>query len=348
MAGGRHVASALAVSVLAVALLGGCRCRPRGMVHCRNAPACTHGHPPRGLTNQDAPDSKEGSERIRGRIVDEAGMPPAATVYVLRWKREPTKEDPMVDPLYTITSDASGGFSFDESSAASGELHVHIAGLSPRRLWLPVFEPRSPLLVLGTRTLRGVVRDPEGRAVAGALVKVFLRPATRVRGQEGTGHQIRIQTQRDGSYRFDRLPAGRCWLSVEGVTSEGESWFEEQWSFVGPRRITQVDLGSPNRQPVVTARVLAAPGGEPRKVTLLGFRPASGGVRWAAPNADGTHSVRLPPGSYAAVMSVAVEIDDDVFGEGEAPLLDAGGNPATVTIHADSGDPTLDLYLPGN
>lgn len=341
-----RVGSALVLSVLAAAPLAACRSRCCGLAPLGRAPTCEVGRAPLPSATEVQPDSGEFRERIRGRIVDETGPPPTATVYVLRWKRDATEEDPIVDPLWIVTSDARGEFSFDRTSAASDELRIHIAALPPRRLWLPVSAPHSPVLVLGTRTLHGFVHDPEGRTVAGALVKVFLHPATKVRGYEGTGHQIRTKTRSDGSYRFDRLPAGRCVLTVKGVTSEGESWREERRSFTGPKRTTRVDLGVHARQPLVTVRVLAAPGGDPQSVTLLGFRSASGRRRWAGQAADGTYSLRLPPGSYEAVMSVAVENDDGVFGEGEAALRNADGHPATVTILRDAPDPTFDLYLP--
>ena len=75
------------------------------------------------------------------------------------------------------------------------------------------------------------------------------------------------------------------------------------------------------------------------------FRSASGRRRGARENADGTYAVRLPPGSYEALMSVAVE-RDGVCREGEAALYGADGRPATVTIRPDAPDPTFDLYLP--
>jgi hypothetical protein len=332
--------------MLSMALLEGCRSRPRMRVPANRAMVGRSVPAPAAPATQVPRNAGDLGARIRGRIIDELGPPPAATVYVLRRKREATEEEALVDPLWIVRSDARGEFSFDRTSAASGELRIHIAGLPPRRLWVPGFAPHAPILILGTRTLHGLVHDPEGRTVAEALVQVFVDTVKRTRGHEGTGHQISARTRSDGSYCFDRLPAGRCRLTVEGLTPEGESWLEERWSFTGPKRITRVDLGSRDRLPVVTARVLAEPGGEPQGITLLGFRPASGRVRWAGQGADGTWNVRLPPGAYEAVMSVAVEIDDGVFGEGEAALRDAAGNPATITIRRDAPDPAFDFYLP--
>lgn len=340
--------SALVLSVLAAASLSACRSRCCALAPHGRAPTCEVARAPLPSATEDQPDPDESSERILGRIVDEAGPPPTATVYVLRWKRDATEEDPIDDALWIVASDARGEFSFDRTSAASDELRIHIPGLPPRRLWLPVVAPHSPVLVLGTRTLHGFVHDPEGRAVAGALVKVYLHPAPTARGYEGTGHQIRTETRSDGSYRFDRLPVSRYVLTVEGVTAEGESWREERGSFTGPKQTTRVDLGMPARQPLVTVRVLAAPGGDPQSVTLVGFRSASGRRRWAAQGADGTYTVRLPPGSYEAIMPVAVEVDDGVFGEGEAALHSRDGHPAIVTILRGASDPTFDLYLPAN
>jgi hypothetical protein len=268
-------------------------------------------------------------------------------VYVLRWKGDRGEEgSPVSDAVSIVTTDASGEFEFDLTSSASKELRIDVAGVAPRRVWLPVDATRSPILMLGTRTLRGFVHDPDGRPVAGALVRVFVWPWNGPHDHKWTGHQICERTRSDGSYRVDRLPGGRCRITVEGRTSEGETWFEEErWSFAVAEPVAHVDLGSPARQPRVTVRVRAVPGGAPRRVPALFFRSASGRRRGAAANADGTYAVRVPPGSYEALMSVAVE-RDGVYSEGEAALHGADGRPATVTIRRDSPDPTFDLYLP--
>ena len=267
-------------------------------------------------------------------------------MFVLRWKGDPVEEGPVTDAVSIVTADASGEFAFDLTSSASKALRIDVAGLAPRRVWLPVDATRSPILMLGTRTLRGFVRDPDGRPVAGALVRVFVWPEKGAHGYNGTGHQICERTRSDGSYHVHRLPGCRCRSTVEGRTSAGETWFEEEhWSFAETEPVARVDLGSPARQPRVTVRVRAAPGGDPRRVPALFFRSASGRRRGAAENADGTYAVRLPPGSYEALMSVAVE-RDGAYGEGEAALYGADGRPATLTIRRDTSDPTFDLYLP--
>ena len=338
----RRVGAALAISVLATALLAGCRSRQRGI-----APVGEGLPAPVAPATQVPPKSGEADSRIRGRILDELDPPPAATVYVLRWNGDPGEEGPVTDAVSIVTADASGEFAFDLTSSTSKALRIDVAGLAPRRVWLPVDATRSPILMLGTRTLRGFVRDPDGRPVAGARVRVNVWPERGAHGYNGTDHDVCVRTRSDGSYHVDRLPGGRCRITVEGRTSEGETWFEEEhWSFAEPERVARVDLGSPARQPRVTVRVRAAPGGDPRRLLTLVFRPASGHRRGAAANADGTYAVRLPPGSYEALMSVAVEIHDGVCAEGEAPLYGADGRPTTLTIRRDAPDPTFDLYLP--
>lgn len=337
----KRVGVALAISVLPMALFAGCRSRPPGMAPVRQGA-------PTPVTPQtpDAPSPAEGGSRIRGRIVDELGSPPAATVYVLRWKGDDSEDGPITDAIATLTPGAKGEFAFDLVAEASNELRIDVAGLPSRSLWLPVDRARSPILMLGTRTLHGTVRDPEGRPVAGALVRVNVWPEKGAHGFEGTPHGISTRTQSDGSYRFDRLPAGKGRITVEGKTAEGQEWSEEaQGWFVGSVKVARVDLGLPTRLPRVTVRVRAAPRGELKRVVLLTFRSAWGGRRNAGANADGTYAIRLPPGTYEVVMAVSVE-HDGVYREGEAALLDAAGRPATLTILPDTPDPTFDVYLP--
>jgi hypothetical protein len=337
----RRAGVALAISVLSTALFAGCRSRLRGI-----APAGEAGNAPVVPARKVPPSSEVVHARIRGRILDEMGPPPAATVYVLRWRGDRGEESPVTDAVSVLTTDANGEFAFDETSSASGELRIDVAGLVPRHVWLPVNSTRSPILLLGTRTLRGIVRDPEGRPVAGALVRVVVYPEKGAHGFEGTAQHVSERTRSDGSYRIDRLPAGRGRITAEGRTPEGQGWFEEEHAtLAGSEQVARVDLGSQSRQPRVTVRVRAAPGGEPQRVVVLLFRSASGRRRVAAENADGTYAVRLPPGSYEAVMAVSVE-HDGVYREGEAALYDADGRPATLTIRQDASDPTFDLYLP--
>jgi hypothetical protein len=342
----RRLGAALTISILSTALVAGCRSRARGTALVAAAPVGREGTAPVAPATQIAPKSGDADSRIRGLILDELGPPPAATVYVLRWKGDPGEEGPVTDAVSIVTANASGEFAFDLTSAASKALRIDVAGLAPRRVWLPEDTPRSPILMLGTRTLQGLVCDPDGRPVEGALVRVFIWPEKGDHGSGGTGHQIRDRTRSDGAYHVDRLPGGRCRITVEGRTSEGETWFEEEYrSFAEPEAVARVDLGSSARQPRVTVRVRAAPGGVPRRLLTLVFRPAAGRRRTAAENADGTYAVRLPPGSYEALMSVAVE-RDGVCREGEAPLNGADGRPAIVEVRAGAPDPTFDLYLP--
>jgi hypothetical protein len=272
-----------------------------------------------------------------------------ATVYVLAGQRSDAEEGPVLDALSTVRSDAGGEFAFQTPRSASGVLRIDVAGLAPRFVYLSVNSPRPAILMLGTRTLQGFVHDPEGRSVAGALVRVYVSPEKGPHGLDGDGHGISVRTRSDGFYRFDRLPGGECRITVEGRTPEGEAWSEEEhWTFAVPEPVARVDFGSPKRQPRATVRVRAAPGGELRKVTVLIFRSDSGRRRVAKENADGTYTVRLPPGSYEAVMSVGVEGDDEVVREGEAALHDADGRPATLRIPGIGPDPTIDLYWPPN
>jgi hypothetical protein len=342
----RRVGAVLAVSLLSMASLGGCRSRLRGVVTVAGEPVGGAVSAPGVAPATQAPASSEEADPRRGRILDELGVPPPATVYFLRWEGDRAMEGPVVDAVRTVITDAKGEFAVDRTMPASGELRIDVAGLAPRFIWVGV---QLPILLLGTRTLQGVVHDPEGRVVAGALVRVYVQPEKGRHGIDGAGQGIHVRTRSDGSFRFDRLPGGRCRLTVEGETPEGEGWREEQdWSFAEREPVARVDLGSPKRQPRATVHVHAAPGGELRKVTVLILRSDSGRRRVAKENADGTYTVRLPPGSYEAVMSVGVEGDDEVIREGEAPLHDADGRPATFRIPGIGPDPTIDLYLPPN
>lgn len=342
----KRVGAHLVVSVLSIALFATCRSRPGGIAPVAKAPIGAEEPAPVAPSTGVSRNPGEVALHIRGRVLDELGQPPAATIYVLRWQGDPAEEGPVTDAVSIVTTDARGEFAFDWMRPQCDAIRIDVEGLAPRRLWLPVDGTRSPILLLGTRTLQGTVRDPEGRAVAGALVRVFVFPDKTLHDYEGTGHGISVRTRSDGSYRVDRLPGGRCRITVEGKTSEGQEWFEEEhWSFAGSEPAARVDLGLPAPLPRVTVRVRAAPGGNPETGHLIGFRAASGRRRWAKPNADGTYAIRLPPGSYGAVMSVSVE-HDGVSREGEAALLGADGRPATLTIRPAALDPSLDLYLP--
>jgi len=342
----RRVGAALAISVLSTAVLAGCRSRLRGIAPAGDAPLGEAGPVPVEPATRVPPDAADADSLIRGRILDESGPPPAATVYVLRWKGDPGEEGPVTDAVSTVTANANGEFAFPWTNSTSDSLRIDVAGLAPRRVWLPVTPTRSPILMLGTRALEGSVRDPEGHAVAGALVRVFVFPEKGIHGDEGTGHLIVGRSRSDGSYRFDRLPGGRYRITVEGAASDGGTWFEEEYrTLSGPERLGRADLGSPTRLARVTVRVLAAPGGDLRAVSAVIFRSSSGRRRVARANPDGTYAVRLPPGSYDAGMAVSVE-SDGVTREGEAALHDAHGQPATLTIRPDAPEPTFDLYLP--
>jgi|GEM_PF-4672266 len=339
----RRRGAVLAASVLSIVLLAGCEARLRGVESAPESPA-DGTVPAAGVApTTQARQSPEGP-RTRGRILDELGTPPAATVYVLRWQGDRAEEGPVTDAVAIVTTDANGEFAFDRTIPASGEVRIDVAGLAPRSMWFGV---ESGILMLGTRTLQGFVHDPEGRAVAGALVRVHVIPEKGPHRYDGASHSIRVRTRSDGSYRFDRLPGGRCRIWVEERTPEGEAWFEEEhWTFATSEPVARVDLGSPKRQPRATVRVRAAPGGELRRLLWFGFRSGAGRGYRASENADGTYSVRLPPGSYEVLMAVGVEGDDGVVREGEAALNGADGRPASVEVRAGAPDPTFDLYLP--
>jgi hypothetical protein len=199
-AGPRRVEAVGAVLLLSTVLLGGCRSRLRGAATVADEPLGA-AVPATGVAPATrAPASfEEADPRIRGRILDELGTPPPATVYVLRWQGDPAEEGPVTDAVTTVPSDANGEFAFDLTSAASKELRIDVAGLAPRHVWVPVDATRSPILMLGTRTLQGFVHDPEGRTVAGALVRVHVSPERGRRGSRRSTGRSRSRSRSPAS-----------------------------------------------------------------------------------------------------------------------------------------------------
>src|SRR5262245_24717294 len=112
----RRMGTALTVAVLSIAFLGGCRSRLRGA-----APPTDAAPTARSPAQPEDPDPP-----VRGRIVDELGAPPAATVYVFRSGGREAEEGPVADVLSTVTADANGDFFFRMGPSASGTVRIDV------------------------------------------------------------------------------------------------------------------------------------------------------------------------------------------------------------------------------
>src|SRR5437868_7993766 len=125
----RRGGGVLAVSVVSIALFAGCRSRLRGAASVAGEPvpeASVAAEPQAPATSDDV------FAHVRGRILDELGTPPPATVYVLRWKGSEALEGPVTDAVTTVTPDANGEFAFDRTLPSSNTLRIDVAGLVPR------------------------------------------------------------------------------------------------------------------------------------------------------------------------------------------------------------------------
>jgi protocatechuate 3,4-dioxygenase beta subunit len=109
-------------------------------------------------------------------------------------------------------SDAQGRFTLEGLRPNTYQVIASHAGLDALRLVSlePGMDPRDVLLELGTDArVTGTVRDPAGRPIAGATVRVRFNPERDY--EDPTAH---ARTAADGTYSLGPLPLGRYHLSA--------------------------------------------------------------------------------------------------------------------------------------
>ncbi|MCP3918645.1 MAG: sigma-70 family RNA polymerase sigma factor [bacterium] len=147
---------------------------------------------------------------VAGRVRSPGGDPlEGAVVYV------DTRQGQRVpEPLLATTTDAEGRFRFAGVRPGVHELSVHAAGLLPWRAGIEVFahgEALAQVELRGGAFIAGNVRDPSGRAVAGAEVFAGERPW---QWAPAFRHAKSTRSGADGSFVLHGLERKALWLTV--------------------------------------------------------------------------------------------------------------------------------------
>jgi protocatechuate 3,4-dioxygenase beta subunit len=162
--------------------------------------------------------------RVKGRLVDEAGLPLAARVAVVELLGVVPWQD-------VVQADAAsdGRFTFDRLPEGAHVLVATGRGRAPARIPIEVAgtdEVDLGDLVIETGLLlRGRVHDERGRGLAGAHVRVF-------QSVQGPPRPIEAETNDDGSFLLSGLSQGRTglWIQASGfarVTMAAEAGRED-------------------------------------------------------------------------------------------------------------------------
>lgn len=151
----------------------------------------------------------------QGRLLLTDGRP-AAFASVELQESNPSRT-PKWMTMARATTDRDGAFRFVGLHHLAEDLRLHVEGRGgsfdgdPFQLAEPGFRHAAGELRLqAPAIIEGVVRDPQGRPVAG--VCVWLRDWDLARNRQASGNIVETLTDRDGRYRFVGVSVGGAWL----------------------------------------------------------------------------------------------------------------------------------------
>lgn len=152
---------------------------------------------------------------VEGRLLLADGRP-APFVSVELQEAKPNRRPLWMAMAWTKT-DRDGVFRFVGRHHLAEDVRVHVDGRAgscdsePFQLAEPGTKHAAGELRLhAPATIEGVVRDAQGRSVAG--VCVWLRDWDLARNRQTSGNIVETLTDRDGRYRFVGVPVGGAWL----------------------------------------------------------------------------------------------------------------------------------------
>lgn len=188
--------------------------------------------PPRAVPLEEL-DAPHGDQRVSGRVEDPNAGGVAGVLVRLTPLDDPEREDEALPLSWTVTDEA-GHFSLEELVAGSYRATLLLPGREVVRLelsvpaegelhWL-IGEPRPPapdLEELRRETLRGLVRDAQGRPLAG--LEVVCRPAPDTSPLSGALVR-RVRTDRSGGFAFEGLALASYRVELLPEWARGGSW----------------------------------------------------------------------------------------------------------------------------
>lgn len=152
---------------------------------------------------------------IRGRLLLADGRP-AAFVSVELQESNPNRRPQWITMSWAKT-DRDGAFHFAGRHHLTEDVRLHVEGRAgsldgePFQLAEPgTKHAAGELRLQAPATIEGVVRDTQGRPVAGLCV--WLRDWDFARNRQASGNIVETLTDREGRYRFVGVPVGGAWL----------------------------------------------------------------------------------------------------------------------------------------
>lgn len=292
-----------------------------------------------------------------GRVVDHAGRPVAdAAVTIYQEAREEPLGRWVVTRLAETRSAAHGRFETEDQSGMwmSGEdcyVVAHKAGLG----WARVHRAKPVIVQLGRpQPLGGIVTDENGRPIAGARVRLFLknepmiRYRYRARGLFFPGDESWHVTATDhqGRFRFENLPAdttvdfrvdvsGRApiWTFCDFGLEEGERYRVGQTDIrITVPAVTRIEgcvVEKGTERPVSGLAVLARPHNRPGRDYYHDPVPV---------DADGRFVLAgLTPGAYVLQVTAMEGQEQQWFGDAPVVAVASGQTLDDVTLKVDRG-----------
>lgn len=237
-------------------------------------------------------------------------------------------------------SDADGHFEVPSLPPGSYDVDVSADGYTPvlRRGLTLGNGQRFPLEIRlrGTGAVQGSVRTPDGKPVAGAVVKGQSRG-----GIPGTTAPPEARTGDDGRFRLDGLAAGKAMISArrDQAALGAQELVDIQDGGVADVDLVLADTG------VLTGKVLAKSGAPAAASATVWAMPQSrasgGGLATAISDPSGHYRMELPAGRYMLLASPS-EGRRGGFGRKPAPVTVDAGRTANADVTVDE-DPRPDL-----
>jgi hypothetical protein len=203
----------------------------------------------------------DGSQTVRGRVLDDRGSPVRDAVVEQKGVSRngprgmgtsfgPNNSPDWIDPL--AATDDEGEFEIAYAQpAVSMILSVTPRAMAPKLVTLPTGPDRKTVTVSTGAIVRGRVLLPDGRPAAN--VEIGIMTHSHAAGKSYT--EVRIGTKEDGTFTITNIPAGRVWDAYPRLESLADRGLAgEAVSFETKDDGEDVDLGVIKLQKSFTLR----------------------------------------------------------------------------------------------